>query len=79
MATETQQQNGQQAPRLPKLSVQAFDAVQQLDGFLARAPLSRQEHQQVTAVLGFLVQHLEKLEAAQGGIASPEALESLRQ
>lgn len=60
-----------ESPRLPRIDPVTFSALNTLDMFVARAPLSRQEHAEANKALQHLVQTVEMLQAAlsngQGG------------
>jgi len=57
------QQPQQQAQRLPQVTPAIFDAINALDGFLQKAPLTRAEHQTAFAHLQGVLRHIEMLEA----------------
>jgi hypothetical protein len=50
-------------PRLPQIDPVTFAALNTLDTFIARAPLTRQEHAEANKSLQHLVQTLEFLQA----------------
>jgi len=52
----------QQTPRLPQVTPAVFEAVSQLDGFLQKAPLTRNEHQTAIQHLQNVLRHVEALE-----------------
>ena len=59
----------QPEPRLPQIDPVTFAALNTLDTFIARAPLTRQEHLEANKSLQHLVQTIEMLQA----IVSPNA------
>lgn len=54
----------QQTPRLPQVTPAIFDAVNALDGFIQKAPLTRAEHQTAFQHLQNVLRHVEMLEAS---------------
>jgi hypothetical protein len=68
MKTEDQtnqfgQAQAAQEPRLPQIDPMTFSALSMLDGFVARAALTRQEHAEANKSLQHLVQTIEVLQA----------------
>ena len=55
--------NNQGEARLPQIDPVTFSALNVLDGFLARAPLTRQEHAEAAKNLQHVVQTIEVLQA----------------
>lgn len=53
----------QQAPRLPQVTPAIFDAVNALDGFIQKSPLTRAEHQVAFQHLQNVLRHIEMLES----------------
>jgi hypothetical protein len=53
----------QQEGRLPQVDAVTFAALNTLDNFIARAPLTRQEHGEASRCLQHLAQTLEMLQA----------------
>lgn len=56
--------NGMEAPRLPQIDPVTFSALNTLDTFVAKAPLTRQEHAEANKAMQHLVQTMEMLQAA---------------
>lgn len=52
----------QTAPQPPNIDPRTFAALNELDTFLARAPLTRSEHQQAGNLMQFLIGRLEQLQ-----------------
>lgn len=52
----------QEQPRLPKINIHIFEAINILDNFVARAFLSRQEHNQSVQYVQKIVRHCENIE-----------------
>lgn len=61
MNTNTAQQT-QQPQQPPNIDPRSFAALNELDTFLSRAPLTRAEHQQAGNLLQFIVSRLEGLQ-----------------
>lgn len=59
MNTPTQDPQTQAAPRAPQIDPQLLTLLQELDGFLSRALLTRQETVRSTDVIQTLVRYLE--------------------
>ena len=58
----TAPQQQQQQQRLPQVTPAIFEAVNQLDGFIQKAPLTRTEHQTAFQPLQNVLRHIEALE-----------------